>query len=200
LAGVSLGLLVSAIVNSPDKAIALVPILLIPQVLFSGIFGELKGTQKVFGQVMVSKWSYNLLKKEFELPSLKLKESLEQSIDASQQEMEYAQERINSLQHDLDDILHKMGDVMDFVELNTLRYDADRISTELKQEQEKMEDARDQLQRSEKRLRNNARLFVWIDNPDSKITDQIILILFTVILLIASGFALKQKDHQLKIL
>jgi ABC-type multidrug transport system ATPase subunit len=200
LAGVSLGLLVSAIVNSPDKAIALVPILLIPQVLFSGIFGELKGTQKVFGQVMISKWSYNLLKKEFELPSLKLKESLEQSIDASQQEMEYAQERINSLQHELDDILRKMGDVMDFVELNTLRYDADRISNELKQEQEKMEDARDQLQRSEKRLRNNARLFVWIDNPDSKIIDQIILILFTVILLIASGIALKQKDHQLKIL
>jgi ABC-type multidrug transport system ATPase subunit len=200
LAGVSLGLLVSAIVNSPDKAIALVPILLIPQVLFSGIFGELKGTQKVFGQVMISKWSYNLLKKEFELPSLQLKDNLEQSIDESQQEMEDAQNRISSLQHEMDDILRKMGDVADFVELNTLRYDADRISNELKQEQEKMEDARDQLQRSEKRLRNNARLFVWIDNPDSKITDQIILILFTVVLLIASGIALKQKDHQLKIL
>ena len=141
LAGVSLGLLVSSIVNSPDKAIALVPILLIPQVLFSGIFGELKGTQKAFGEVMISKWSYNLLKKQFDLPSLQLKDNLEQSIDLSQNEMEEAQERITSLQYELDDILEKMGNVTDFVELNTLRYDADRISRELKHEQQKMEDA-----------------------------------------------------------
>ncbi len=200
VAGVSLGLLVSSIVNSPDKAIALVPILLIPQVLFSGIFGELKGTQKIFGEVMISKWSYNLMKKQFELPSLQLKDSLEQSIDLSQNEMEEAQERISSLQNELDEILEKMGDVADFVELNTLRYDADRISRDLKHEQQNMEDARDELQRSERRLRNNARLFVWIDHPDSKIRDQVVLVLFTVVFLVASGFALKQKDHQLKIL
>jgi ABC-type multidrug transport system ATPase subunit len=200
LAGVSLGLLVSSIVNSPDKAIALVPILLIPQVLFSGIFGELKGTQRVFGEVMISKWSYNLLKKQFELPSLKLKEDLEGSIDECQQRMENSQERIDSLQRELDDILERMGNVVDSVELNTLRYDADRISGDLKKEQEVMQDARYQMDRSEKRLRNNARLFVWIDHPDSKITDQIILISFTIILLIGSGIALKQKDHLLKIL
>ena len=53
-----------SIVNSPDKAIALVPILLIPQVLFSGIFGELNGFQRSLGETMISKWSYNLLKKK----------------------------------------------------------------------------------------------------------------------------------------
>ncbi|HSE39603.1 MAG TPA: ATP-binding cassette domain-containing protein [Acidobacteriota bacterium] len=200
IAGVSLGLLVSSIVNSPDKAIALVPILLIPQVLFSGIFGELKGTQRVFGEVMISKWSYNLLKKQFELPSMEVKKDLEGSIDESQQRMENSQERIDSLQRELDDILDRMGNIVDFVELNTLRYDADRISNDLKREQEAMEDARNEMERSEKRLRNNARLFVWIDHPDSEIIDQIILFLFTIILLIGSGIALKQKDYQLKIL
>jgi ABC-type multidrug transport system ATPase subunit len=200
IAGVSLGLLVSSIVNSPDKAIALVPILLIPQVLFSGIFGELKGTQRVFGEVMISKWSYNLLKKQFELPSMEVKKDLEGSIDESQQRMENSQERIDSLQRELDDILDRMGNIVDFVELNTLRYDADRISNDLKREQEAMEDARNEMERSEKRLRNNARLFVWIDHPDSEVIDQIILFLFTIILLSGSGIALKQKDYQLKIL
>ena len=91
LAGIGLGLLVSAIVDSPDKAIALVPILLIPQVLFSGIFGELHGAQRAVGDVMISKWSYNLLKKEFGLPSFALKDELEAKIDQSQEELESAQ-------------------------------------------------------------------------------------------------------------
>ncbi len=200
LAGVSLGLLISSIVNSPDKAIALVPILLIPQVLFSGIFGELKGFQRVFGETMISKWSYNLLKKEFKLPSYEVKNELESSIDASQKEMEAAQERISSLQQELDDVLRRMGNITDFVELNTLRYDADRVADELKSEQQELENARFELQRSEKRLRSNARLFVWIDRPGSSLLDQIMLIFFTIGFFAASITALKLKDRLLKLL
>jgi ABC transport system ATP-binding/permease protein len=200
VAGVALGLLISSIVNSPDKAIALVPILLIPQVLFSGIFGELKGFQRLIGETMISKWSYNLLKKEFELPSFRVKDELESSIDDSQKQMTEIQERISSLQDELDDVLERMGNISDFNELNTLRYDADRIASDLKNEQQELEVARSDLQSSEKRLRSNARLFVWIDHPDNKILDQIMLLLFTIGFLTASLIALKMKDRLLKLL
>ncbi|MCI0614791.1 ABC transporter permease, partial [bacterium] len=200
VAGVSLGLLISSIVNSPDKAIALVPILLIPQVLFSGIFGELKGFQRLLGETMISKWSYNLLKKEFELPSFQVKDELENSIDENQKQMSEIQERISSLQDELDDVLQRMGNITDFNDLNTLRYDADRIAGELKDEQQELEVARSDLESSEKRLRSNARLFVWIDHPDSKILDQIMLLLFTIAFLSLSLIALKMKDRLLKLL
>ena len=200
VAGVSLGLLISSIVNSPDKAIALVPILLIPQVLFSGIFGELKGFQRLIGETMISKWSYNLMKKEFELPSFRVKDELENSIDENQKQMTEIQERISSLQSELDDVLERMGNITDFNELNTLRFDADRIAGELKDEQQELEVARSELQSSEKSLRFNARLFVWIDHPDNKILDQIMLLLFIIGFLSASLIALKMKDRLLKLL
>src|SRR6185295_10104836 len=101
---------------------------------------------------------------------------------------------------ELDDVLQRMGNITDFNDLNTLRYDADRIAGELKDEQQELEVARSDLQSSEKRLRSNARLFVWIDHPDSKILDQIMLFLFTIAFLSASLIALKMKDRLLKLL
>ena len=43
VAGIALGLCVSAIASSPDKATSLIPIVLVPQVLFAGIMFGLKG-------------------------------------------------------------------------------------------------------------------------------------------------------------
>lgn len=200
LAGIGLGLLVSAIVDSPDKAIALVPILLIPQVLFSGIFGELHGAQRVVGDTMISKWSYNLLKKEFGLPSFALKDELEAQIDQSQEELESAQLRATDLRKNMDDVLAKMRDTLDPVELDTLRFDAERQMNELKSEQSKMEDARSQLQIAEKRLRANSRLFVWIDHPESTATDWMVLTLFVVLFFAGSAIRLKLRDRALKTL
>lgn len=200
LAGIGLGLLVSAIVDSPDKAIALVPILLIPQVLFSGIFGELRGFQRTVGEVMISKWSYNLLKKEFGLPSFKLKDELEAQIDQSQQDLESAQSKATELQTRMDEILAKMRDTLDPVELDTLRFDADRQMQEMKDEQSKMEEARDQLDAAEKRLRQNSRLFVWIDHPGRTDVDWIVLTVFVIALFCAGAIQLKLRDRALKAL
>lgn len=200
LAGIGLGLLVSAIVDSPDKAIALVPILLIPQVLFSGIFGELRGFQGTVGEVMISKWSYNLLKKEFGLPSFELKDELEAQIDQSQEDLESAQTRATELQTRMDDILAQMRDTIDPVELDTLRFDADRQMQEMKQQQSKMEDARDRLDDAEKRLRANSKLFVWIDRPGQTKSDWMALIVFIIVLFGAAAMRLKLRDRALKAL
>ena len=200
LAGIGLGLLISAIVDSPDKAIALVPILLIPQVLFSGIFGELKGFQRAMGEVMVSKWSYNLMKKQFNLPSFELRDQLEAQIDESQDRLEAAQERATTLQRNMDGILAKMKDTLDPVEMDTLRFDAERQMKEMKQEQETMEQARQDLKRAEQRLRSNSKLFVWIDYPHSTLPDWIVLSAFVALLFIASAVWLKFRDQSLKTL
>nr|MBA2544304.1 ATP-binding cassette domain-containing protein [Deltaproteobacteria bacterium] len=47
LAGIALGLCVSAVASTPDKATSLIPIVLVPQVLFSGIMFGLHGIPKL---------------------------------------------------------------------------------------------------------------------------------------------------------
>ena len=200
VAGIALGLLVSAIVDSPDKAIALVPILLIPQVLFSGIFGEMKGFQSAMGDVMISKWSYNLLKKEFALPSFELKKELERDIDSSQQTLQDSLERVTKLQKQVDQILADMEDSIDPVELDTLRFDAEQKMSEMKKEQTKMENAQKTLRASEKKLRANSKLFVWIDRPNSRASDWIALWAYVIVLLTACAIQMKRRDRTLKML
>lgn len=66
LNGVGLGLLVSAIAGNSDKAMSLVPLILIPQVLFSGSFGIPKSTEMVkrgVGYAMALNWSLDQSKR-----------------------------------------------------------------------------------------------------------------------------------------
>lgn len=56
LSSSSLGLLVSSLVKNTDRAMVFAPIILIPQLLFSGILFELKGATEVISWVCVSRW------------------------------------------------------------------------------------------------------------------------------------------------
>jgi ABC-type multidrug transport system ATPase subunit/CRP-like cAMP-binding protein len=63
LGGLSMGLLVSAVVGNSDRAMAVVPILLIPQLMFAGAVvpvEEMLGPAKGLAQIMMSKWSLEL--------------------------------------------------------------------------------------------------------------------------------------------
>lgn len=53
----SLGLLVSSLVKNTDRAMVFAPIILIPQLLFSGILFELNGVTEVLSWLCVSRWS-----------------------------------------------------------------------------------------------------------------------------------------------
>ena len=60
LAGLSLGLVISAWARTPDRAISFVPIALIPQILFSGVlfpFGGGVSTTRVLSWGTVSRWA-----------------------------------------------------------------------------------------------------------------------------------------------
>jgi ABC-type multidrug transport system ATPase subunit/CRP-like cAMP-binding protein len=63
LAGLSMGLLASAVSANSDRAMTLVPILLIPQLIFAGALVPLDRMlvpAKVLAQLMISKWSLEL--------------------------------------------------------------------------------------------------------------------------------------------
>ena len=58
LAGLALGLAVSALVPNNDRAMSFVPILLIPQVIFSGIIFKLNGTfAQILGGLFAARWA-----------------------------------------------------------------------------------------------------------------------------------------------
>ncbi len=64
LTGVGMGLLVSSVVSTVDKATSIVPMLLIPQLIFSGAIIPFKNMDKVskfISNFIVSRWSVGLL-------------------------------------------------------------------------------------------------------------------------------------------
>ncbi len=61
LSAMSLGLIVSSLVKSGDKAMVVAPFLLIVQLLFSGILFELKDFSEKISYVTISKWSVDAL-------------------------------------------------------------------------------------------------------------------------------------------
>lgn len=55
IAGVALGLALSAIASTPDKAMSLIPIVLVPQVLFAGLMFQLTGVTKLISWAVSSR-------------------------------------------------------------------------------------------------------------------------------------------------
>ncbi len=70
MAGIALGLLVSAIVRTSEMATSLVPLILIPQILFSGLVGVPQSTAKVIGTLMPATWAFDGLKRWSTLDTL----------------------------------------------------------------------------------------------------------------------------------
>ena len=57
ISSASLGLIISAISKTPDKAMTVAPFLLIIQLLFSGMLFELNGLTELFSYITISRWS-----------------------------------------------------------------------------------------------------------------------------------------------
>jgi ABC transport system ATP-binding/permease protein len=61
--GISLGLLISALVKTSEMATSLVPLILIPQILFSGLVGVPQNLARVGGMLMPATWSFDTMKR-----------------------------------------------------------------------------------------------------------------------------------------
>lgn len=57
IASTSLGLMISSLVKNPTQANSALPLLLLPQIIFSGILFDLDGAARVVSWFMVSRWS-----------------------------------------------------------------------------------------------------------------------------------------------
>lgn len=68
--GIALGLLVSSVVKTSEMATSLVPLILIPQILFSGLVGVPSGINKVAGLIMPATWSFDTMKRFSTLDTL----------------------------------------------------------------------------------------------------------------------------------
>lgn len=68
--GIALGLLISALVKTSEMATSLVPLILIPQILFSGLVGVPSGLNKVVGLAMPATWAFDTMKRYSNLNTL----------------------------------------------------------------------------------------------------------------------------------
>ena len=68
--GIALGLLISALVKTSEMATSLVPLILIPQILFSGLIGVPTGINKIAGLTMPATWSFDTIKRYSGLDTL----------------------------------------------------------------------------------------------------------------------------------
>lgn len=68
--GIAIGLLISALVKTSEMATSLVPLILIPQILFSGLVGVPTGFSKVVGLTMPVTWSFDTMKRYSGLDTL----------------------------------------------------------------------------------------------------------------------------------
>jgi ABC-type multidrug transport system ATPase subunit/pSer/pThr/pTyr-binding forkhead associated (FHA) protein len=68
--GIAVGLLISALVKTSEMATSLVPLILIPQILFSGLLGMPEGPSRVIGLVMPTTWAFDTMKRYTDLKTL----------------------------------------------------------------------------------------------------------------------------------
>ena len=72
LSAMCLGLCISALFSNPDRAIAMAPILIMPQVLFSGLIFELEGAAKSISAFVNCRWAMEAFGSTADLNSLDL--------------------------------------------------------------------------------------------------------------------------------
>jgi ABC-type multidrug transport system ATPase subunit/pSer/pThr/pTyr-binding forkhead associated (FHA) protein len=70
MGGLAMGLLVSSLASNTDKAISIVPIILIPQIILAGVIFELSGPSKVLSYATITKWSLDSLGTSADLDEL----------------------------------------------------------------------------------------------------------------------------------
>lgn len=70
LAGLALGLLISTTAATPDRAISIVPLALIPQILLSGVIFKLEGSAQVLSWFAIGRWAMDAYGAIIDLNSL----------------------------------------------------------------------------------------------------------------------------------
>jgi ABC-type multidrug transport system ATPase subunit/pSer/pThr/pTyr-binding forkhead associated (FHA) protein len=70
MVGIALGLFISAVVKTSEMATSLVPLILIPQILFSGLVGVPTGVARTIGAAMPATWAFDEIKRLSKLDTI----------------------------------------------------------------------------------------------------------------------------------
>ncbi|MBV9210989.1 MAG: ATP-binding cassette domain-containing protein, partial [Acidobacteria bacterium] len=133
MVGIALGLFVSAVVKTSEMATSLVPLILIPQILFSGLVGVPKGfSVKAIGVFMPATWSFDEMKQLSDLDTLREEGSNPNGVNKGRG-------LYKEIEQENDATIEKAKK-----DLDKYREDADRES---KDYQKRMEDYQSDLQR-----------------------------------------------------
>ena len=143
IVGIALGLLVSAIVKTSEMATSLVPLLLIPQILFCGLVGVPKNISRVVGVVMPATWSFDEMKRLSSLDVLRGKDEQAQPSQVNEgrglykrighentENISEAQDKINNYKSEAQTSMDNFKRDMEQYQTDMAKYQTRQISEE----------------------------------------------------------------------
>jgi ABC-type multidrug transport system ATPase subunit/pSer/pThr/pTyr-binding forkhead associated (FHA) protein len=177
--GIAAGLLVSSIVRTSEMATGLVPLILIPQILLSGIVGVPAGAGRVAGMIMPAAWSFDAIKRFSSLDTL-------QPEGADPRGKTKGLGLFKSIEKENDAAIEKFRDDMEEFKKAARAYMSDPLNNPTPIEPEIGE---------LKKIPEDLSKFVTFLHPwMNEILDQIVLIAMFAVLTIATAVILKLKD------
>ena len=201
MVGIGLGLFVSAVVKTSEMATSLVPLILIPQILFCGLVGVPVGMGRVIGVVMPATWSFDEMKRLSGLDVLRGKdEKAEPSVNneghglyknierENDQNIADAQTRITNYKTDAEKSLNDFEKDMDQYQRDLMsRASATKPGTPTLGEVPKIKKAA--------QVPEDLSSYVDFLHPwGSHLIDSIALFTMLFVLLSATGIALRMQD------
>lgn len=194
LVGIALGLFISALVKTSEMATSLVPLILIPQILFSGLVGVPSGLNKVIGLLMPAAWSFDAIKSFSGLDTLEpegAKPDGETQGKGYYKWIEAENDKlIEKAREDFERYKIKAEESMKDYQLR-LR---DNLARGLTPPPPPKLDAPPKIENPKKIDENLSRFIVFLHPWMSEILSQIVLMLMFIILLIATIFCLWVQD------
>jgi ABC-type multidrug transport system ATPase subunit/pSer/pThr/pTyr-binding forkhead associated (FHA) protein len=145
MVGIALGLLISAFVRTSEMATSLVPLILIPQILFCGLVGVPKNISRVVGLAMPATWSFDEMKRLSSLNVLRGKDEQAEPSTAPEGRGLYkqighdnngniteAQDKIKNYKSEAQDSMDKFKREMEQYQTNLVKYQTHQITEEPK--------------------------------------------------------------------
>ena len=143
MVGIALGLFISAIVKTSEMATSLVPLILIPQILFCGLVGVPKNLSRVVGLAMPATWSFDEMKRLSSLNVLRGKDEQAEPAASNEgrglykqighenkQNIADAQDKINNYKSEGENSTERFKKEMEQYQTDVEKYKTGQLSTE----------------------------------------------------------------------
>ena len=177
--GVGLGLFVSGLVRTSEMATSLVPLILIPQLLFSGLAGVPEGVSRVVSMTMPAAWSFDTMKRFSTLDTLEPEGAKEQGKTKGRGLYKYIEEENEKI------VAKAKKDFEDYKRLNQ-----DRLPGE-----PAIQIADDPSSTSVKKVPDDLSGYVTFLHPwMNEVLNQIVLMVMFGVLAVATLIVLRLKD------